>query len=213
MRKGTTAGIGSVIALLILSGIPMSTTAEDDDYYISGTVYFYNGTNQSQVPDCPVTLTYVPTRDRLEIMTNEDGYYEFNLADLEGGYEAEQYAEITVEPYICEGLLIPAPEGVIYIDPNSQNSYHNIYFNIENGMIEFLYDVSLFLNLQGNAVIPGGLGVWDFTNPVHYYCDNNPVALTCGCSVSMTNNQWQTLYVWSTWTFSVQNEYTNDQEI
>ncbi|MEM4730088.1 MAG: hypothetical protein QXH42_10080 [Thermoplasmata archaeon] len=190
MRKKTAAGIGLVIALLILGGAPMGATAEDDDYSISGVVYFYNGTDQKQVPDYPVSLTYVPTRERLETMTDQNGYYEFNFADLESGYEEGQYVEIIVEPYISDKLMIPAHEGVIYINPDMQNSYYNI-FNIKGGIRKFLYEVSLFLNLQGNAVIPGGLGVWDFT-------------LSSPLSNSQSNFLAPILF--DSWTFTISNQ-------
>lgn len=205
MRKGIVVGTLAILGMMVLSAFPLNAMATDD-YYIDGHVYFIDG-QQDPVSDYEVRLTYAPTREYLTTVTDEDGYYSFNLADLTMGYDDGEWVEITVEPYSYLGGQIPASEGMIKVDTGSSiTPEYDLVFDAQHLQIAFLYDVSLGLSNR----VPNGFAVWLWWNPCSYSCNVNPINLICGCSITdVNNNALLDIFVDTTWTFHVQNECTD----
>lgn len=204
MRRAQKVGrakglMGSMVICIMLMGvmpIPPIVRAESN-YYVAGTARW--ASNHQPVMETDVRLRNLETNESIYTVTDNNGYYQFNLSDFENEVQDGDYLEVYVmtsngfaKPILLEFAPLYLPGNTFTIDPWVYSFppigiwlFFPINLNIVNRQSK---DSVYLMCANGDYYLPQGYGLVELRAAYSYYdCAKNvPEQTTYSVTLSYT---------------------------
>jgi len=142
-------GIIAIIGCMIITAVPMTVQSEDlTSFILQGYVYLED--NSTVLQDWEVNAYNYRTNETITVFSDENGYYEVDLADSQNGWESDDNIFMSVEDY--SESQTGQPKMVTAIgDPHGDPTYPvSVDFTV--GGTGYTYDTIYYSGVTGTGV-------------------------------------------------------------